>query len=90
MYHCYENAKARKERETANKKQKALLVIPGATGGSEGGHIQIVTKAAYDSGFHVMVMNPIAPSNTAHRTDLELIDFSREWPVAEAVKMLRE
>lgn len=37
-----------------------------------------------------MVMNPIAPQNTAHRSDLELIDFTREWPVAEAVKTMRE
>ena len=71
-YNLIENEQSKKN----NKTQKALLLIPGATGGSEGGHMQIFTKEAHENGFHVLIPNHIAPKDSAHRDDLEIIDFT--------------
>ena len=36
-----------------------------------------------------MVANTIAPANSHEREDLEIIDYSRVWPISEAIKTLK-
>ena len=66
------------------------MLIPGATGDSEGGHIGAMAAEAYRNGFNIIIVNPIAPRNSSHMKDLEVIDYTKTLPIAEAVVHTKE
>lgn len=74
----------------ADQPSKVLYLIPGATGESEGGMMQIMSKRALDLGYHVFISNPLAPPDSKERSDLELIDFTRSKAIREAMESLKE
>ena len=70
--------------------KKVLYLIPGATGESEGGIMQLMSNAALKQGYHVFISNPLAPPDSNTRSDLELIDFTKNWAIKDAIATLKE
>ena len=66
------------------------MLIPGATGDSEGGHIGAVAAEAYRHGYNIFICNPVAPRNSDHYKNLECIDYTKTLPIAEAIDHARE
>ena len=60
-------------------------MIPGATGDAEGGMMQVLSRKALDLGYNVFISNPLAPVNSETRDDLEVINYSKNGAVKEAV-----
>ena len=52
--------------------------------------MQLLSKAALDKGYHVFISNPLAPCDASDNTHHELIDFSKNWAIKDAVKTLKE
>ena len=65
-------------------------MIPGATGESEGGYTGLLSRRAIEQGYHVMISNPLAPSNSDESKDLESINYSKNVPIKEAIETLKQ
>ena len=65
-----------RSKTTDSKPAKAILVIPGATGDSDGCYVKTVCEIASEKGFNVFIANPIAPVDSSGETSLEVIDYS--------------
>ena len=49
-----------------------------------------MSTEALSRGYHVFIQNPVAPTESVGRTDLECIDFTKNYPVKEAIETLKE
>jgi len=49
-----------------------------------------MSRTGLDKGYHVLILNPIAPANSKERDNLEVIDFTKNSPIKEAVQTLKE
>ena len=77
-------------RNAKNVKNRVLFLIPGATGESEGGIMQLMSNKALKEGYHVFISNPLAPPDSNKRCDIELIDFTKSWAIKDAVSTMKE
>ena len=49
-----------------------------------------MSRVGLDKGYHVLIVNPVAPANSRGRNDLELLDFTKNRPIKEAVQTVKE
>ena len=66
----------------AGVRNKTLMLIPGATGDSDGGHIMVMAAEAYRNGFNIIVCNTLAPRESDNRKDLEAINYIDIEPIS--------
>ena len=65
-------------------------MIPGVNGDSSGYLVQGTARHAIEKGFNILVANPLAPPDSAQEEDLELIDYTKHFPLTQAIKTMRD
>ena len=56
-------------------------MVPGANGDASGYLVQGTARKAIENGFHILVANPLAPPDSAKEEDLEVIDYTKHFPL---------
>lgn len=70
-------------------KPKVLFIVPGVNGDAKSSHTAAICNKAYSKGYNIFVVNPVAPKDSNHSC-LEVIDFTRNLPITEAVAKVKE
>lgn len=69
--------------------KKLMVIIPGVTGDSEEYYIKDCAIQAWEAGFNVFVVNPLAPSAT-NCDGLAIIDFTRDEAITEIIEIAKK
>lgn len=70
-------------------KPKVLFIVPGVNGCAKSANMAAICNEFYKRGFNIFFVNPVAPKDSEHSC-LEVIDFTRNLPITEAVVKVKE